>query len=229
MDKLVDYLCIIQARLSSSRLPAKVMLDLDGKIVLERVYESLLNSQRIDTIVVATSTEVSDNIIENKLKSLNIKYYRGNLNNVLKRFYDTAIEYNPKNIIRITADNPLMDGKIIDDLIKIYENNNAEYSMFSNAIYGLSAEVFSFKALEKAYSNARNEFDKEHVTPYIKDNAKCYIEDIEKKYKVPNLSITIDTLADYITMNEFYIFCATNKYITNIDTFLKYQLIQKEI
>ena len=220
MDKLVDYLCIIQARTNSSRLPAKIMLDLGGKTLLERVYETVSKSKRINKVIVATSDQESDDIVEIKLKSLNIEYFRGNLTNVLERFFIASQKYEAKNIIRITADNPLMDASIIDDLIFHYEHCGLDYSMFSNAIHGLSAEVFSFDVLHLAYKNARDDFDKEHVTPYIRDNCRTCIVDINEKYKKPNISVTVDTLEDYIKIQKFYLFCQVNKLEANIDNFL---------
>ncbi len=172
MDNLVEFLCIIQARLNSSRLPAKIMLDLAGKTLLERVYETVSRSGRISKIVVAISNEETDNIVEMKLKSLGIDFFRGDLNNVLKRFYDVSQKYKAKNIIRVAADNPLMDSTVIDNLILQFERNDADYCMFSNGIYGLSAEVFSFKSLVLAYEKVVDDFDKEHVTPYIKKIVK---------------------------------------------------------
>ena len=221
MDKLVDYLCIIQARTNSSRLPAKIMLDLAGKTLLERVYETVSKSNKIDQIIVATSDKKSDEIVEIKLKSLDIECFRGDLNNVLKRFFNAAQKYQTKHIIRITADNPLMDYNVIDDLILHYEKSKSDYSMFSNAIYGLSAEVFSFDALKSAYENARDNFDQEHVTPYIRDNCRTSIIDISEKYKKPELSATVDTLDDYIKMQKFYLFCKKNNIEVNIDNFIK--------
>ncbi len=220
MDKLVDYLCIIQARTNSSRLPAKIMLDLAGKTLLERVYETVSKSTKIDQTIVATSTEESDDIVETKLKSLGIECFRGDLNNVLKRFFDATQKYQTKHIIRITADNPLMDYNVIDDLILHYEQSRSEYSMFSNAIYGLSAEVFSYNALKLAYENARNDFDREHVAPYIKDNARTSIIDISEKYKRPTLRVTIDTLDDYIKMQKFYLHCEQNHLEATIETYI---------
>lgn len=217
---MVEYLCIIQARVNSTRLPAKVMLDLAGKTLLQRVYETVSKSKKISKLIVATSTKNTDDIIVKKLEQLNIEYYRGDLNNVLKRFYDTASYYKAKNIVRITADNPLMDGKVIDNLIELYENNSVEYSSYKNELYGLSAELFSFEALQKAYQNATNQYDKEHVTPYIINNCKTYIKDIEEKYRYPNIRVTIDTLEDYINIQNFYLYCQTNNYISNIDNFL---------
>ncbi len=220
MDKLVKYLCIIQARMNSSRLPAKVMLDLGGKTLLERVYETVSRSKIINQIVVATSRKISDDVIELKLNNLKIEVYRGSLNNVLERFYDVSSKYNAQNIIRITADNPLMDARMIDKLIFKFESGHYDYAMFSNAIYGLSAEVFSYSALEKAYKNSRNDFDREHVTPYIKDNLTCLIEDIEAKYQNASISVTVDTLDDYLRMQKFYCWCKTSYKTPTIDNFL---------
>ncbi len=221
MDKLVDYLCIIQARTNSSRLPAKIMLDLAGKTLLERVYETVSKSTKINQTIVATSNEESDDIVDIKLKSLEFECFRGNLNNVLKRFFDATQKYPTKHIIRITADNPLMDYNIIDDLVLHYEQSESEYSMFSNAVHGLSAEVFTYDALKLAYENARDGYDREHVTPYIRDNCNTSIIDIAEKYKKPKLSVTVDTLDDYIKMQKFYLFCKENNIEANIDNFIK--------
>lgn len=225
---MVKYLCIIQARLNSSRLPAKVMLDLAGETLLERVYKTVQKSNKIDKIIVATSNESIDDVIELKLSILGIAVYRGSLNNVLERFYSVAKKYKALNIIRVTADNPLMDGNIIDELITVYEKNKCNYSMFSNAVYGLSAEVFSFHSLEKANTFARNDFDKEHVTPYIKDNEKVYIKDIKKEYRKPNISATIDTIDDYIKMQQFYLDCKKNNLEANIDNFILWKELNND-
>lgn len=219
---MVEYLCIIQARVNSSRLPAKVMLDLSGKTLVERVVETVSKSKKVQKVIVATSNESTDDIIEEKFKNLNTYVYRGSLNNVLERFYKASREFEAKNIVRITADNPLMDASIIDKLIEVFETKDCEYSMFTNAVYGLSAEVFSYSALEEAYKFSRDDFDKEHVTPYIKDNSKVYTEDIEEKYKKPNISATIDTLEDYIKIQKFYFDCFALGKETNIDNYLNY-------
>lgn len=229
MDDLVEYLCIIQARLNSSRLPAKIMLDLAGKTLLERVHETVSRSVRINKIVIATSNEKTDNIVELKLKSLGIEFFKGDLNNVLKRFYDVAQKYKAKNIVRITADNPLMDSTVIDNLIIEYEKKDVEYSMFSNGIYGLSAEVFSFKSLAVAYKNVTEDFDKEHVTPYIRNNCKTHITEIEKKFRKPDIRATIDTLEDYIKMQEFYLYCDNNGIVANMDNFIKRKSLENII
>jgi spore coat polysaccharide biosynthesis protein SpsF len=220
VDKLVKYLCIIQARINSSRLPGKVMLDLAGKTLLERTYNSVSRSKKINKTIVATSNLDQDNIIEKKLKILNIECFRGDLNDVLKRFFDASETYSAENIVRITADNPMMDSKVIDDLILFYEKSDCDYSIFSNGIYGLSAEVFSQKILQEAYENAHDNYDREHVTSYIRNNSKTSIVDIDKKYRQPKISATIDTLEDYIKIQNFYLSCKENSIKASIDSFI---------
>ena len=222
MDKLVEYLCIVQARVNSTRLPAKVMLDLGGKTLIERVVETVSRSKKINEIIIATSKESTDDIIKEKFKDSKIYVYRGSLDNVLERFYSASRKFKAKNIVRITADNPFMEASLIDKLIEVFETNDCDYSMFTNAVYGLSAEIFSYNALKEAYEFARNDFDKEHVTPYIKDNSKVYTEDIEEKYRKPDIRATIDTLNDYIKIQKFYFYCLSLEKEANIDNYLKY-------
>lgn len=219
---MVKYLVIIQARISSSRLPAKMMMDLSGKTVLQRVYEIVAKSQFADKIVIATSNEKSDDLIELKSNELGVDVFRGSLNNVLERFYECAKTYKAQNIIRICGDSPVISYKHIDKLIKKLETKEYEYCSIKNAVYGMSPEVFTFKSLENAYLNYRNEYDSEHVTPYIIDNAKVLIEDIEDIYQKPYIRATIDTLEDYIRMEKYFFYCENKRIEANIDTYLGY-------
>ena len=197
-----------------------VMLDLGGETLLERTYNTVSRSKSINKVIVATSNLEQDNIIDDKLKALNIECFRGDLDNVLERFFNASEYYNAENIIRVTADNPMMDSRVIDSLILHYERSACDYSTFSNGVYGLSAEVFSRKALYQAYEKSRNNYDREHVTPYIKDNCKVNIVDIEKRYRRPDISATIDSLEDYIKMQKFYLFCNNSSIEANIDNFI---------
>lgn len=220
---MIDYLCIIQARLNSSRLPAKVMLDLGGETLLQRVYKTVSKSKKLDNIVIATSDQESDNIIAEQSKKIGVKCYRGSLNNVLQRFYDVAKLYNAKNIIRVTADNPLMDSGVIDDLITHFKSSRVDYSMFENGVYGLSAEVFSYDSLKEAFENSKSILDNEHVTPYIRNNCIVNNINIHEPYNRPELRATIDTLEDYIRMASFYLFCDKYGYVENMDNYILYQ------
>lgn len=207
---MVEYLTIIQARITSNRLPAKVMLDLGGKTLLERVIESAAVSHKSTKVIVATSNDSTDDIIEEKMTALGIDVYRGSLSNVLKRFYEASCKYEANNIIRLTADNPF-NGCLIDHLIEIFEqDNDIDYAMFSNGIYGLSPEIMSYKALKKAYENATDLSDQEHITPYIKREFKTNLSDIGEAYKFPNIRATIDVLDDYVLMQKFFLSCNKN-------------------
>lgn len=220
---MVKYLCIIQARVSSSRLPSKVMLDLSGKTLLQRVIESVKLSKYITKVVVSTSSLKADDIIVEKLNQLGIESYRGSIDNVLERFFFTAKEFNAKNIVRVTGDNPLTEASLIDNLIERFENSNCEYCGDNgSSIVGINSEVFSFKALKKAYISAKTDFEKEHVTPYIKNNLDVLYVNPLKRYQNNKISVTVDTLDDYITVAKFYLYCNDKKLTPSIDEYLKF-------
>jgi len=222
MDKLVEYLIIIQARTNSTRLPAKIMLDLAGKPLLQRVYESVNKATKVQKAVVATSIEKSDDIVKEKLDSLNIECFRGSLDNVLNRFYECALKYKAKNIVRVTADNPLVCPKLIDKQIELFENKKCDYVAWKNSIYGLATEVFSFQALKEANEKAKEPDEFEHVTPYMKKNLKTVIGTLDKKYEDNTIRITVDTLDDYIKMQKFFLYCEKTACQINIDEYLEY-------
>lgn len=219
---MVKYLCIIQARTSSSRLPAKIMLDLDGQTLLQRVIQSVSKSKYLDKIVVVTSSNSEDDIVEDKLNDIGVDCFRGSLDNVLERFYKCAKSYEAINIVRVTADNALVEGKLIDKLIDIYEKEDVDYAVFEESVYGISSEVFSYKSLEKTFSSTEDVYDIEHVTPYIKKNFKSHFELIEEAYRGSDIRATIDTFEDYIRMQKFYFFCKKSSLEANLDTYLKY-------
>ncbi len=173
----MKILAIIQARMGSTRLPGKVMLKLQDKTVLEHVIIRLKQAKLIDEIIVATTTNSSDDPIIEEMNRLNIKTFRGSEENVLSRYYYAAKENEADVIIRITSDCPLIDPKVIDEMINEYkeliQSDSVDY--LSNTIErtyprGLDAEIMSFKVLEETFLNAKEDFEKEHVTPYIYQN-----------------------------------------------------------
>jgi len=196
------------------------MLDLDSKTLIERVYETILSSKKISKIVVATSVDESDDILAEKLNSMNIEAFRGSLNNVLERFYMCAKSYKAQHIIRANADSPFLDSSLIDRLIDIYEQNICDYAAFSNTVYGLTTEIFSYQVLQEAFINTDDLYDIEHVTPYIKKHTKVYRPKIEHKYQRPEIRAVVDTLEDYINMQKFFFFCKYNQLEPNIDNYI---------
>ena len=192
---------IIQARMGSTRLPGKIMKKIEQKTVLEYVISSLENSKFIQEIIIATTKNKEDDIIEDKVKKLGKKIYRGSQDNVLERYTFAARENKLDVVIRITSDCPLNDVNIVDSIISEFIDKKPDY--ISNTIKrtyprGMDCEVFSINALERAYTDAESDSDKEHVTPYIYKNPDkfkishyCADED-KSKYR-----ITLDVEEDF--------------------------------
>jgi spore coat polysaccharide biosynthesis protein SpsF len=152
---------IIQARMGSTRLPGKVMLKIKDKTVLGHVVERVKQSKLINEIIIATTINESDDIIVKESLNLGLKVFRGDENDVLSRYYFAAKENAIDLIVRITSDCPLIDSKIVDEVISYYISNN--YDIVTNAgndfnerTYprGLDVEIFSFDVLEKAHYKA---------------------------------------------------------------------------
>ena len=175
MDKtLKSYVIILQARTNSSRLPKKVLADVGGnKTLIEFLLSRLTNCSLVDEIVVATTDHKSDNKLTSIVRSHGIKVVRGSELNVVNRFCLAAKEVPSKNYIRITGDCPLVDPKLIDKTIDFFENGNFDY--VSNSYPptfpdGMDIEIFNRKVLLKADLLSRNKFEREHVTPWIRNN-----------------------------------------------------------
>ncbi len=203
---------IIQARMNSSRLPGKVLLDLNGKSVLERVVDRVSCSKMIDEIVVATSSSLNDTKISKFCKSKKISYIKGSEHDVLSRFYDAAKLFKISNIIRITADCPMIDYTIIDKAIKIFASKEFDYvSNVDERSFpdGLDVEIFTYSALEKSMKLANEPFHREHVTTYIR-GISGYSKGEFKKFCLKNsedlshIRWTLDTKKDYYHIKKFF-------------------------
>lgn len=201
---------IIQARMGSTRLTGKVMKDLEGKTVLEHVINRVRQSKMIDEIIIATTIHDRDDVIETEALGCGVKAYRGSEDDVLARYYYTAKENDLEVVVRITSDCPLIDPKVLDEIIQCYVSN--DYDIVSNAgsdlskrTYprGLDIEVFSFRVLENAFTNAKETSQREHVTPYIYENSigvYYYKNDIDySKHRW-----TLDTDEDFKLISEIY-------------------------
>lgn len=193
--------CIIQARMGSSRLPNKVLMKLNNENPqLYFVINQLQNCKFIGKIVVATTTLHEDNEIVEFLKKCNIEYFRGSSTNVLERYYQCAKNFSFDIIIRITADNPLIDPNIVDLAIEKFISNSFDY--LTNARkrtfpYGTEVEVFTFSALEKVYKNSTKDFELEHVTPYFYNNPEQFkIYDLINSKDLSSFRWTVDEIND---------------------------------
>lgn len=210
----------MQARMGSSRFPGKIMKYIEDKVVLQHVVDRCKMSKNIDKVIVATTNKKDDDIIENYCIDNNILYYRGDENNVLERYYFTATTFNSDIIIRVTSDCPLIDYKIIDNMIEYFKENNLKFlqpkyfngkNQKSRGGFpdGFNPQIFTYNALKETYANANTDFEKEHVGPYMVQNF------LEKEYIIPlikiyskidlyNLHLSLDTIEDYNLIKNIY-------------------------
>ncbi len=190
--------------MTSIRLPAKVMLSLCGKPILQILLERLGDFK--DSIIVATTNDGFEAPIVELCERLGYSFFRGDEKNVLDRFYNAAQEFGAKEddvIVRICSDSPFLDGSIIKKLIEFYLSNDFRYVSNLGGRYpnGLEAEVFSFAALKEACLNAKSDFDKEHVTPYIKRGSiNGFFDDNADNYS--SYQLTLDTIEDYLFLQQ---------------------------
>jgi len=199
--------CIIQARMGSSRLPKKVMKKIDNdNTVLDYVIKQVNYSKKIIKIIVATTNLSEDDLICDHLSSKKIKFFRGSSDDVLDRYFQCAKKFSIDIIVRITADNPLIDPKIIDMVIEKFEKNTCDYA--TNTLprtfpYGTEVEVFSFDSLQKAWKDAKMPSEREHVTPHIRNlQNKFKIINVENKNDFSHLRYTVDRDEDLKLVQE---------------------------
>lgn len=193
---------IVQARMGSERLPGKVMADINGKPLLEHLIERLKAVKRIDIIIIATTDKERDKPILKLSEQLGVYSFAGDEDDVLNRFYHAAKKFNIDVVVRITADDPLKDPKIISKVLETYMNSNVDY--VTNVLKrtypdSMVTEIFPFSVLEKAFKGARVSHHREHVTPYIYENPQLFsILNVEAEgiYKRPDLRIQVDTPED---------------------------------
>lgn len=184
------YIALIQARCSSTRLKNKVLLPLNNKTVLECVIDGVRESNYISNIVVVTSVNSTDDLIVDLCNRIGVDVFRGSECDVLDRFYQGAKKYRPDYIVRVTADCPLYDGRLLDKAIEAIDSNTDFLGMMTDTFAdGLDIEIMTFKALELAWNNAKFNYEREHVTQYIRNNPGIF--------NIQNFESDIDGFGDY--------------------------------
>lgn len=193
----MGIVAVIQARISSTRLPGKVLKKIEGKTVLEHVINRVQAARKIDNIVVATTVKKEDLEIMKLCANLGISVFCGSEDDVLDRYYQSARLFKAGHIVRITSDCPLIDPQVIDEVIGLYFQKKADYA--TNTIPetypdGLDTEIFSFKTLQMAWNNAKLFSEREHVTPYIRKNPNIF--------KIVNLRSNVNFSSKRWTLDE---------------------------
>lgn len=208
----MKVVCLVQARVGSTRLPGKILKEICGKTILHHEIDRLKKCKEIDEIVIATTDKEDDDKIVNEAKKLSVKYFRGSENDVLSRFYYSAKENNADIIVRVTSDCPCIDFEILDKMLIYFKDKYKEKQVdyLSNTIKrtyprGYDIEIFTFSALEKSYINAKKEYEREHVTPYIYDKTNNFLKlSFENKDDYSEYRVTLDTIEDFIVIKNIF-------------------------
>lgn len=203
----MKIVCIVQARLGSTRFPNKVLKKIGNKKIIEILLSRIKKSKYIDQIVLATSNTSLDTKLANFIMRLGFDVFKGSHKNVLKRYYLAAKKYEADLIVRITGDCPLVDSNLIDQMIKTFKKKNYDY--ISNTLIptypdGLDIEVFSFNALNKTFLNSKTQMQKEHVTPYMYQSGKFKIFNQKNRIDYSKFRWTIDEIQDYQVLKKIF-------------------------
>ena len=202
---------IVQARRGSSRLPDKVLMDIEGKTMLGWVISRLKNSQLADDIIIATTTNEKDDAIVEEALKYGVKYFRGSEDDVLDRYYQTAKHLNVEIVGRVTSDCPLIDPALIDEVLFYFLDNIDKYDFCANTLKrtyprGIGFSFVKFSALEKAWQEAKQPYERVHVMPYIREHPGIFkLCSYEKKGEpLDHLRWTVDTEDDLKFVREIF-------------------------
>ena len=241
---MANFLAIVTARMSSSRLPGKVMMEVNNTPLIKILVDRVKKSKLINDVVVSTTTNNKDDILVNYLKKKKIKFFRGSENNVTKRVIETAKNLKSKNIILITGDCPLIDFNLMDQCIRTFKSNNVQLVTNANIRSypdGMDVQVFKTRTLINFYNNISNKKEFEHVTLSIRRRiAKDQIINIiaPENIRFPKIGLTIDEINDlklikkiinyfksknnkFFTCQEILKYLSSNKNLLNINKFVK--------
>lgn len=200
-------LAIVQARMGSTRLPGKVLKEIDGQSLISILLARLSQSQCIDKIVVATTEGGIDDQLAESCAELGYSVFRGSEIDVLSRYYYAAGKYQASTIVRITGDCPLVDSDIVDQVIRAFKDNCVDYASnieppsFPD---GLDVEVFSYHALSEAFHEAEEGREREHVTSYLREKQHIRRFNVKSSVDFSHMRWTVDDPADFIVVENVF-------------------------
>lgn len=225
----MKILAITQARVSSTRLPKKVLLPVGNTTILGLHLKRLKLVKKIDQLIVAAADEEGSNLIQEIAELEGISFIKGSASDVLDRFYQAAKFYKADIVVRVTSDCPLIDPFYVDSLIENFLAGSYDYGsncLIQNLPDGLDAEIMKFSALEKAWNEAKLKSEREHVTPYIWKNTDIKGGSIFKGLaldyglKLQDYRVTVDELEDYKLIQMIVKNCGENVGLQGIISFL---------
>ncbi len=199
---------IIQARMGSRRLPGKVLEDVGGRSMLARVVRRIRRARTLDEVIVATSSESRDDRIASECSALSVPVYRGSEDDVLDRYYRAADDCGAETIVRICADCPLIDPQVLDLVVSTLAERRADYAannLERTFPWGLDAEAMTFEALERAWLNASQPHEREHVTVYVRQHPQIFrLASVTSGTDRADHRWTVDTAEDLAFVRVLY-------------------------
>lgn len=204
----MKIVAIIQARMASTRLPGKVLVEVSGQPLLQHMIERVKRAKKLDSVVVATSEAEADQAVAWLCEASGTVCYRGRESDVLDRYYRAAVENEADVVVRLTADCPLIDPEVIDQVIGFF--HGGEFDYVSNIIEcsypdGLDTEVFTREALERTWREARLKSEREHVTPYLRNHPELFRQGNMRYHEdLSSLRWTVDTPRDLDFVRTVY-------------------------
>lgn len=201
---------VIQARTGSSRLPNKILRPLCGKTVLEQFLLRVQRIRNIQAIVVATTDQTRDDPVVDIARNMGLAWFRGSEQDVLDRFVQAARAYDIDVIVRVTPDDPLMDPEVTDRVIALFEREDPPLDLACNNVvpsfpYGIDAEVIRRAALERAWRETDDPFNREHVSPYIRRRPDIFrVGGIQSPKDYSHYRLTLDYEQDYQVVAAIY-------------------------
>ena len=199
---------IIQARMTSTRLPCKVLMDIEGKPMLWHVVNRLKFSEKLDDIILAIPDTKESNVLEQFSKENKLKYFKGSEDDVLSRYYEAAKKFKCDVVVRITSDCPLIDPQVVDLVIEKHLNSGADYTsnVFKRTFpRGLDTEVFNFRTLKKIHKESKEPYQREGVNEYIYENQGMFrLASVECDKDFSYMRWTVDEIKDLEFVREIY-------------------------
>lgn len=199
---------IVQARMTSTRLPGKVLKEVLGKPLLEYQIERLRRVRQADEIIIATTPNATDQPIVDLCRKLGVACTRGPEEDVLARYYQAARQHRADVVVRVTSDCPVIDPDVIDRIIGHYLRHAGAVDYVSNMLqlsypYGMAVEVFPFHVLEEAFREARLQPEREHVTPFVYAHPERYrLANVRNEEDLSHHRWTVDTAEDFALIEK---------------------------
>lgn len=201
-------IAIIQARVGSSRLPRKVLADIGGLTMIERVVTRVRRARRVDEVVVATTSHAADDAIVEECERLHAPTFRGSEQDVLDRYYKTASAFEADSVVRITSDCPLVDPSVVDRVVADFASSGVDYasnSLVASYPRGLDTEVMTMSALSTAWSLATKPYERVHVTPFLYQHPERFrLRNVACEEDLSTHRWTVDTAEDLALVRGIY-------------------------